>query len=64
MAIQTYVHDGEWTVADDGTWLPGIYKTEAAAIAACKLTPGQVYELWNRKLREAAITEDDVKASL
>lgn len=35
--ICTYETDGGWVISDGGTWLPGVYESEAVARQAARL---------------------------
>jgi hypothetical protein len=39
--------DGTWTVAESGTWLPGIYESKAVATAAADLPDARLARLLN-----------------
>ena len=56
-AIKVYQgSDGTYTVAEYGTWVPGVYATKEAAIAAAKLSPVKVNAMWYEVLESGRIT--------
>jgi hypothetical protein len=48
--------DGTFTVAEYGTWIPGVYDTRETAIAAAKLSPDDVATMWDKVLAAGRIT--------
>lgn len=43
--VRVHERDGDFSVAQHDTWLPGIYATEDAAVAAAALTDAQLATL-------------------
>lgn len=62
MSITTYPVSDGFVVSDDGTWLPGIYATEAAAEMAGLLPDWKINAVWKQVLErgDKAITEGDL----
>ena len=57
--IRTYQVSGGWSVSVYGTWVDGIYETQAAAIMAADAEPSATAELAKR---HQVITEAEVIA--
>lgn len=57
--------DGTFTVAEYGTWIPGVYDTKETALAAAKLSPEDVHARWEKVLDSGRITATiaDVEAA-
>lgn len=60
--VRTYeTNPGEWVVADNAGWRPGIYDTEATALHSTQYTTQHIENLWTNLTRSLRVlTMDDL----
>lgn len=65
MSVTTHKISDGFVISDEGTWIPGVYDTENAAIAAAGLSPESVQAMWDQVLasgRDTATMADVERA--